>query len=83
MAPTKSCNSYYVLRFSKQEIWFDSSLILLQAQSLNQISGALDVRSLTLIIKEQEAKIKNLESGIKAQEAKVKKLENEFRSRNA
>jgi len=56
---------------------------LLQAQSLNQISGALDVRSLTLIIKEQEEKIKNLESDIKAQEAKVKKLENEFRSRNA
>ncbi|XP_066327886.1 uncharacterized protein [Miscanthus floridulus] len=57
--------------------------LLEKAQSLNQISGALDVRSLTLIIKEQEEKIKNLESGIKAQEAKVKKLENEFRSRNA
>lgn len=56
--------------------------LLEKAQSLNEISGALDVRSLTLIIKEQEAKIKNLESGIKAQEAKVKKLENEFRSRN-
>jgi homogentisate solanesyltransferase len=63
--------------------WFDYSLILLQAQSLNEISGALDVRSLTLIIKEQEAKIKDLESGIKAQEAKVKKLENELRSKNA
>lgn len=57
--------------------------LLEKAQSLNEISGALDVRSLTLIIKEQEAKIKDLESGIKAQEAKVKKLENELRSKNA
>uniref|UniRef100_A0A0A9D2G9 TRAF-type domain-containing protein n=1 Tax=Arundo donax TaxID=35708 RepID=A0A0A9D2G9_ARUDO len=54
--------------------------LLEKAQSLNEISGALDVRSLTLIIKEQEAKIKKLERDIKMQEAKMKKLENEFRS---
>ncbi|KAJ1279886.1 hypothetical protein BS78_04G190200 [Paspalum vaginatum] len=53
--------------------------LLEKAQSLNEISGALDVRSLTLIIKEQEAKIKKLERDIKAQEAKMKKLENDFR----
>lgn len=57
--------------------------LLEKAQSLNEMSGALDVRSLTLIIKEQEAKIKKLEHDIKTQEAKMKKLENEFRSRNA
>ena len=55
----------------------------MQAQSLNEMSGALDVRSLTLIIKEQEAKIKKLERDIKTQDAKMKRLENEFRSRNA
>ncbi|WVZ74689.1 hypothetical protein U9M48_022844 [Paspalum notatum var. saurae] len=54
--------------------------LLEKAQSLNEISGALDVRSLTLIIKEQGAKIKKLERDIKAQEAKMKKLENDFRS---
>jgi len=57
--------------------------LLEKAQSLNEMSGALDVRSLTLIIKEQEAKIKKLERDIKTQDAKMKRLENEFRSRNA
>ncbi|KAK3154581.1 hypothetical protein QOZ80_2BG0192450 [Eleusine coracana subsp. coracana] len=57
--------------------------LLEKAQSLNELSGALDVRSLTLIIKEQEAKIKKLEGDIKTQEAKMKKLENEVRSRKA
>ncbi|CAL5057240.1 unnamed protein product [Urochloa decumbens] len=64
--------------------------LLEKAQSLNEMSGALDVRSLSLIIKEQEgkikeqeARIKKLERDIKTQEAKTKKLENEFRSRNA
>ncbi|KAK3158409.1 hypothetical protein QOZ80_2AG0136810 [Eleusine coracana subsp. coracana] len=51
--------------------------LLEKAQSLNELSGALDVRSLTLVIKEQEAKIKKLEGDIKTQEAKMKKLENE------
>ena len=55
----------------------------MQAQSLNEMSGALDARSLTLILKEQEAKIKKLERDIKTQDAKMKRLENEFRSRNA
>lgn len=57
--------------------------LLEKAQSLNELSGALDVRSLTLITKEQEAKIKKLELDLKAQEAKMKKLENEFRSGKA
>ncbi|KAL6634709.1 hypothetical protein ACP70R_027380 [Stipagrostis hirtigluma subsp. patula] len=57
--------------------------LLEKAQSLNELSGALDVRSLTLIIKEQEAKIKKLERDIKTQEAKMRKLENEFRSGKA
>ncbi|TVT99130.1 hypothetical protein EJB05_55539, partial [Eragrostis curvula] len=59
------------------------SICPFKAQSLNEQSGALDVRSLTLIIKEQEAKIKKLERDIKTQETKVKKLENEFRSGKA
>ncbi|XP_062219578.1 uncharacterized protein LOC133919251 [Phragmites australis] len=54
-----------------------------KAQSLNELSGALEVKSLTLTIKEQEAKIKKLERDIKMQEAKMKKLENEFRSGKA
>ncbi|KAL5213436.1 hypothetical protein ABZP36_024283 [Zizania latifolia] len=54
--------------------------LLEKAQSLNELSGALDIRTLTLITKEQEAKIKKLEENLKVQEAKMKKLENEFRS---
>ncbi|KAG8071377.1 hypothetical protein GUJ93_ZPchr0006g42755 [Zizania palustris] len=54
-------------------------LIQRSAQSLNELSGALDIRTLTLITKEQEAKIKKLEENLKVQEAKMKKLENEFR----
>ncbi|KAF0933555.1 hypothetical protein E2562_018802 [Oryza meyeriana var. granulata] len=54
--------------------------LLEKAQSLNELSGALDVRTLTLITKEQEAKIKKLERDLKVQEAKLKKLENEFKS---
>ncbi|KAL6899377.1 hypothetical protein ACP4OV_006035 [Aristida adscensionis] len=57
--------------------------LLEKAQSLNELSGALDVRSLTLIIKEQEAMIKKLERDVKSQDAKMKKLENELRSRKA
>lgn len=75
------CDSCFTVFQTK--IWLNSSSILLQAQSLNEMSGALDVRSLTLILKEQEAKIKILERDIKTQEAKMKRLENEFRSRNA
>ncbi|XP_006647484.1 uncharacterized protein LOC102701141 [Oryza brachyantha] len=53
--------------------------LLEKAQSLNELSGALDVRTLTLTTKEQEAKIKQLERDLKVQEAKLKKLENEFK----
>uniref|UniRef100_A0A0D9VI39 TRAF-type domain-containing protein n=1 Tax=Leersia perrieri TaxID=77586 RepID=A0A0D9VI39_9ORYZ len=54
--------------------------LLEKAQSLNELAGALDVRTLTLTTKEQEAKIKKLERDLKVQEAKLKKLENEFKS---
>jgi homogentisate solanesyltransferase len=50
---------------------------------LNELSGALDARTLTLVTKEQESKINKLEKDLKAQETKMKKLENEFRSRKA
>lgn len=60
----------------------DQRLQLLEkVQSLNELAGALDVRALTLITKEQESKIKKLEQDLKAQEAKMKKLESDFRSR--
>lgn len=60
----------------------DQRLQLLEkVQSLNELSGALDVRTLTLVTKEQESKINKLEKDLKAQEAKMKKLESEFRSR--
>ncbi|WOL01291.1 hypothetical protein Cni_G10007 [Canna indica] len=36
--------------------------LLEKSQSLSELSGALDVRSLTLVIKEQEAKMKKLEN---------------------
>ncbi|CAM0945316.1 unnamed protein product [Alopecurus aequalis] len=62
----------------------DQRLQLLEkVQSLNELSGALDVRTLTLVTKEQESKINKLERDLKAQETKMKKLENEFRSRKA
>jgi homogentisate solanesyltransferase len=64
-------------------MWHNSFLILLQAQSLNELSGALDIRSLTLTIKEQESRIKKLEHDIKMQDAKMKKLENEVKSEKA
>lgn len=61
-------------------------LLLEKSQSLNEFSTTLDVRSLMLTMKEQEAKIKKLESElskshslvIKEQEAKMKKLESEL-----
>uniref|UniRef100_A0ACD5Z226 Uncharacterized protein n=1 Tax=Avena sativa TaxID=4498 RepID=A0ACD5Z226_AVESA len=60
----------------------DQRLQLLEkVQSLNEISGALDVKTLTLITKEQEAKINKLEKDLKAQETKMKKLENDLKSR--
>uniref|UniRef100_A0A0D9YUN6 TRAF-type domain-containing protein n=1 Tax=Oryza glumipatula TaxID=40148 RepID=A0A0D9YUN6_9ORYZ len=54
--------------------------LLEKAQSLNELSGALDNRTLTLTAKEQEAKIKKLEQDLKVQETKLKKLESEFKS---
>uniref|UniRef100_A0ACD5ZKM7 Uncharacterized protein n=1 Tax=Avena sativa TaxID=4498 RepID=A0ACD5ZKM7_AVESA len=60
----------------------DQRLQLLEkVQSLNELSGALDVRTLTVITKEQEAKINKLEKDLKAQETKMKKLENDLKSR--
>ncbi|XP_047077445.1 TNF receptor-associated factor family protein DDB_G0267744-like [Lolium rigidum] len=60
----------------------DQRLQLLEkVQSLNELSGALDVRTLTLVTKEQESKINKLEKDLKAQETKMKKLENDLRSR--
>lgn len=35
--------------------------MILQSHTLSELSEALDVRSLTLVIKEQEAKMKKLE----------------------
>jgi homogentisate solanesyltransferase len=61
----------------------NSFLILLQAQSLNELSEALEIRSLTLTIKEQESRIKKLEHDIKMQDAKMKKLENDIKSGKA
>lgn len=59
----------YILRIiSKQESFIDELnqriLLLEKAQSLNEQSEALDVRSLTLAIKEQQAKMKRLESNV-------------------
>uniref|UniRef100_A0A453P1X3 Uncharacterized protein n=2 Tax=Aegilops tauschii TaxID=37682 RepID=A0A453P1X3_AEGTS len=53
----------------------------LEVQSLNELAGALDVKALTLITKEQESKINKLERDLKAQETRMKKLENDLRSR--
>uniref|UniRef100_A0A0D3F7C7 Uncharacterized protein n=1 Tax=Oryza barthii TaxID=65489 RepID=A0A0D3F7C7_9ORYZ len=60
--------------------WAGVSFLLPEAQSLNELSGALDNRTLTLTAKEQEAKIKKLEQDLKVQETKLKKLESEFKS---
>lgn len=59
---------YIVRNISKQQVFIDELnqriLLLEKAQSLNEQSGALDVRSLTLAIKEQQAKMKRLESNV-------------------
>ncbi|KAJ3675382.1 hypothetical protein LUZ60_004424 [Juncus effusus] len=52
--------------------------LLEKSHSLNEMSGALDQRSLTLLLKEQEAKMRKMESLMKDQESKIKKLEKEL-----
>jgi homogentisate solanesyltransferase len=50
----------------------------MQSQALDEMSGALDLRTLTLLLKEQEAKSKKLENLLKEQDSKIKKLEREL-----
>ncbi|KAJ3696827.1 hypothetical protein LUZ61_000532 [Rhynchospora tenuis] len=52
--------------------------LLEKSQCLNEMSGALDLRTLTLLLKEQEVKSKKLENLLKEQESKIKKLEREL-----
>ncbi|KAF3337871.1 TNF receptor-associated factor family protein [Carex littledalei] len=72
-----------VLRAVQRQGSFNEDLkqrvqLLEKSQSLDEMSGALDMRTMTLLLKEQEVKSKKLENLLKEQESKIKKLEREL-----